>query len=299
MTRFSYVNVKACICGAALRDQGRVVSKQVAWGEVAFRHCVDCGSFIQSPQVAGESLAAWYDSPEYHGGGGRAGSVYHDYIGDEGPRLIEAEARVDNDLVPLLPEMGGRVLEIGCATGSLLKTLADRGHSVLGIDLSASFSEYGRERYGIDIRCADFMEVDLPSGGFDLVVLLGTLSNLQACRQSLVRIHSLLAPGGRVFANFPAADSLPARLYGSRFWMFTPSVSSFMSRSGARALFSATGFNDIRMRMDRQRPSLGKLLQHAKLAPLIGLIERLFGTGARLPFPLPIPGIVSVTAQRS
>jgi SAM-dependent methyltransferase len=248
--------------------------------------------------VAGASLSAWYDSPEYQGGNGGAGAGYHDYFNDEENRLVEAEARVSRDIAPLLPTHGGRILEVGCATGSVLKVLSDRGHDVVGVDIASSFVAFGKERHGLDLRHADFLDVPFEPESFDVILLLGTLSNLPNAMAPLGRIHEILKPGGHLFANFPAADSLPARLYGERFWMFTPSISTFYSRAGAHQTLARCGFHDIALRTDRQRPSLGKLLHHAGMSGAIPWVERLLGAGARLPAALPLPGIIALHCRR-
>jgi hypothetical protein len=130
-----------------------------------------------------------------------------------------------------------------------------------------------------------------------MVTLLGTLSNLTDLPAALTRIRGLLRPGGVLVANFPAADSVVARLYGSRFWMFAPSASTFLSAAGCRRALERAGFHVIGTRTDRQMPSLRKLLTHAKLGSLVTILDRLGLAGAALPVPLPVPGIRLVVAR--
>jgi len=116
--RFDYVACPQCVCGAPLPDE-TTVCKEFAWGTVRFSRCVICGSLVQAPRVTTASVAAWYDSAHYQAARSRDEGPYLDYLAEEGARQQEARGRVARDLAGLLPARG-RVLEIGCATGSLL-----------------------------------------------------------------------------------------------------------------------------------------------------------------------------------
>jgi hypothetical protein len=98
--------------------------------------------------------------------------------------------------------------------------------------------------------------------------------------------------------NFPDAASPIVRLiYRQRFWMFTPSVMTFMTERGCRVALAAAGFTSTGIRTDVQRPSLRKLLQHANLAFFSRALS-LFGIpNASLPIALPLPAVRLVVAR--
>lgn len=292
---FEYVDRPSCVCGATLVDGTRVVEKRSAWGAVRFRQCLSCASWCQSPQVSPRSLSAWYDSDEYQGSAERRGSIYANYLADEPERLVEARQRYRRDLSAHLPATGARVLEIGCATGSLLAVMREVGHVVTGFDLSHRFADAARDLHGIDVEVGDILDAALPHDSFDMVVMFGTISNLTRFGASLERIRGLLTPRGSLVFNFPAAGSLVARLYGERHWMFAPSASTFLSARGCRLALEAAGLTWRRGRTDRQMPSVRKVLTHAKLGGLLRAAARFGLDGAPLG-PLPIPGVRIVWA---
>jgi SAM-dependent methyltransferase len=112
------------------------------------------------------------------------------------------QAKEDFDWVdPHVPEKG-RVLDIGCAEGSFLLHFRERGWSTVGIEPS-SFAVYGRQAYGLDIRHGSFDAVDLPAGAFDLVTALRVLEHVEGPREDLVRIRTLLKPGGLLYLEVP------------------------------------------------------------------------------------------------
>ena len=186
--KFTYVEVKNCICGMPLESSGAQIQKNTGRGNITFKKCKSCGSYIQAPKLSSWSLTEWYNSDEYYGSNQKSGAGYHDYFADEENRLIEAHGRAARDIKPLLKKEKSRILEIGCATGSLLKVLQDDGHDVTGIDLSQEFVEFGVKYNNLNLKCADIMELDLEPESFDLIILLGTISNLSEAELSLAKI---------------------------------------------------------------------------------------------------------------
>jgi len=296
--RFEYLPRDGCPCGAPLPDaaHAETVVRSAAWGDVRFVRCRECGSWCQSLQVSPASLAAWYDSDHYQGSARQRGSAYANYLEDEPERVEEGRHRYERDLAPLLPAPPAVVVEIGCATASVLRAVRDGGHRVLGVDLSPRFATAARELHGIDVHVGDFREIALPDD-VDMVALFGTLSNLTDLPDALRAIRARLRPGGVLVANYPAADSWTARAYGRRLWMFAPSASTILSATGCRRALERSGFHVVAERRDRQMPSVRKLLNHARARALLSVTDRLGISGATTPLPLPIPGVRLVIAR--
>ncbi|GAA2218228.1 class I SAM-dependent methyltransferase [Streptomyces nogalater] len=101
---------------------------------------------------------------------------------------------------------GGRVLDLGCGTGTNLRELGARGFSCVGVDQSASFIDYARKAGGPGVAYvhgkAEEFVADAP---FDLVYsLFMTLNYLprQELRPLLERTRKHLSPGGRLVLEF-------------------------------------------------------------------------------------------------
>jgi SAM-dependent methyltransferase len=298
MTAFAYASREQCVCGMSLNDAQQSDVWTYAWGEVQFRRCPACMSWCQSPQITPSSIAAWYDSDLYQGSAQHLGEFYSNYLSDETNRLRESRARVRRDFEQLLSSRGAEVLEVGCASGSLLVVLREAGHNVRGIDLSERFVVAARTMHGLDVQQRDAASVTYPVASFDLVLLLGTISNLPELPKQLQRIHDWLKPGGHLVANFPAADSWTAKLYGRCYWMFAPTANTFYSTTGCRRAMENAGFIVTRLRRDVQQPSLQKIVTHSRLPFAARLLQRLGLEKAILPWPLPVPGIRIVWAQK-
>ena len=202
-------------------------------------------------------------------------------------RLSPVFLRVGN-----LLDMTRHMVEVGLVALAMTLVIL-----TAGIDLSPRFAAVARQRYGLDVIVADVLSAEIPGDRFDLVVLLGTLSNLPDLPASLRRLRGLLRFPGTLVFNYPAADSLAARIYGRKFWMFAPSVSTFMTRRGCRSALEQAGFTIIRTATDRQMPSTRKLLKHSKLTWLLPLFRALRLEHRALPLPVPVPGVRVVWAR--
>lgn len=106
--------------------------------------------------------------------------------------------------IPYLPE-GGKVLDLGCGNGRLLKVLqsANKKFEYLGVDFSAKLLEQARQQFsGYTFQEADMAKVDFPPDSFDVVCLVASLHHLdkQKEREELLnKIYTWLKPGGILF----------------------------------------------------------------------------------------------------
>ena len=289
---FRFVEARSCVCGADVAQGGRVVQRRFHWGCIRFVQCSRCSSWVQSPRVSDESRRRWFDSDAYQQAARAGGDgPYLDYESDEPRRVAEARWRYRSDLAPALPP-AARVLEVGCATGSVVSVLTEAGHDVTGVDLSDEFITHGRHLYPqCDLRACDVRNLELPKGSLDAVLTIGTAITLPDFRAFLFQARDLLRPGGLLYFNFPTSDSLLARICGASHQTVAPSVSVRMSRLGCRLALESTGFVVEHHRMDRQMPSLSKVLGYTRLGQLFPIAQRLGVADRGLPFPLPALGV--------
>jgi SAM-dependent methyltransferase len=104
-------------------------------------------------------------------------------------------------LVASLVPAGSRVLDVGCGNGDLLASLDAK--SAVGIDVSPNAIEQARARHpGLDLRVIDVERDPLPEGPFDVIVLSDTIGALDDIQLALERLHSLLAPEGRLVVTY-------------------------------------------------------------------------------------------------
>ena len=104
-------------------------------------------------------------------------------------------------LEPVVPAPPALVADLGCGTGSLSVLLAERGHTVVGVDVSPAMLERARakaERSGVDVTFVVADAASPPVADVDLVVTRHVVWALDDIAAALDTWFSLLAPGGRL-----------------------------------------------------------------------------------------------------
>jgi len=102
----------------------------------------------------------------------------------------------------LLDQPPGRVLDLGCADGSIAAELRKAGHHVVGVDMAAA--------EGVKSQVDEFIQADLDAGlppeaegPFDAVIAADVLEHVRRPDQLLTELHGVLASGGSLWASIP------------------------------------------------------------------------------------------------
>jgi SAM-dependent methyltransferase len=109
----------------------------------------------------------------------------------------------------------GRVLEIGCAYGYLLRALEDR-FECAGIDVSEHAISVARTITKASVECGDVMELlpRKPDDTFDAVLAFDIFEHLpeRQIPDLLSQIARILRPGGRLLVSVPNTRCLSRKL---------------------------------------------------------------------------------------
>jgi SAM-dependent methyltransferase len=176
--------------------------------------CRSCGMRFLSVQPAPEAFAELYSAAYFEQDFrcGRSDAAYFDESAfhDEDQALLDEFARHG----PV-----GRLLEVGCAGGWLLKHARERGWQIQGVEISDAGVTHARS-LGLEVFHGDLRSARLPSGSFDVVYMGDVLEHVPDCRAVLAETRRVLAPGGRLHLRGPItthslARSLGLNLYGA------------------------------------------------------------------------------------
>ncbi|MFI6230557.1 class I SAM-dependent methyltransferase [Micromonospora echinospora] len=122
---------------------------------------------------------------------------------------LAGEARLLDAMVP----PGARILDAGCGTGRVGAALAERGHTVVGVDADPVLVEAARADHpGPTWLVADLAELDLPGEPFDAAVVAGNVMAFVAPgteRDVLRRIAAHLRPDGVLVVGFGTGRGYP------------------------------------------------------------------------------------------
>ena len=99
----------------------------------------------------------------------------------------------------------GRVLDVGAGAGRFAFYLQEKGHEVVGIDVSAGALEVCRKRGVRDVRQAPFHRIDGSLGVFDTVLLMGNnfglFANPRRAKWMLRRLKQLTGQKSRIIGE--------------------------------------------------------------------------------------------------
>ena len=231
-----------------------------------------------SVQPTGASLArlytASYFEQDFRCGRSRTSYFAEDAFRDENRNLLESFER----LVPR-----GRLLEVGCAGGWLLKQATERGWQAKGVELSADAVGHALS-LGLDVVRGELAEAGFPPSSFDLVYLGDVLEHVPDCHALVAEVARVLRRGGHLYLRGPItthslARSLALGLYRHlpdgivlreppyHLWEFTP--------RSLQALLRTVGFEVLRLEQSKIPPGP----PHGEKTPLqrlaMGMIDAL------------------------
>lgn len=119
---------------------------------------------------------------------------------------------VRTEIVPFLPPVSERVLDLGCGNGSTLAYLKERGIArwTCGVDINTAALEQARAA-GADLvvnGSLDDLQLPIEPGSLDVVLCLDILEHLADPWATTRAVARLLRPGGILVASIPNVQTL-------------------------------------------------------------------------------------------
>jgi SAM-dependent methyltransferase len=174
--------------------------------------CEECGLVRMDPAPPPEELHKYYPDNYWFSPGENAASRleegYRRLVLRDHVAFIEAALADTNAKGPLL--------DAGCGGGLLLGMMRERGHRVIGLDISPDAAGIAWRRQGVPAMAALLTAAPLPEGSCKAVSLFHVVEHLENPRAHLEAAARLLAPGGRLIVQVPDAASWQFRLLGHR-----------------------------------------------------------------------------------
>ena len=143
---------------------------------------------------------------------------------------------------------GGRLLDVGCASGVFLDRAKSAGWDVTGVEPSPILYELARDLLAGrgDVLPLTLQEAKLESRQFDAITLWDVLEHVADPVSFLEQCRSHLKPGGLVFANVPDLESGSARLLGRRWPLLLPEHLNYFTRPSLLRCIQEAGLEVVR-----------------------------------------------------
>jgi cyclopropane-fatty-acyl-phospholipid synthase len=132
------------------------------------------------------------------------------YDGEDDTLEAGAERKLDAAFTSLGLGDGMSLLDVGCGWGGMLRFSARRGVQITGITLSRDQLGYTKARLEEEglkgtVLYQDFFTFE-PGRRYDAISLMGVFEDLSDYDVVMKKLRTLLAPGGRVYADFASAN---------------------------------------------------------------------------------------------
>ena len=172
--------------------------------------CSKCSLLFTNPRPDAESIAPYYDFPEYFSHEDNAKNLTQ--LIYQKVRNYSVKKKVK--LISVLHEKG-RILDYGCGTGALLHEAKNQGWKVSGIEpnskarTQANLKLKGKVKETLD---------DLPKNkNYDVITLFHVLEHIHDMRKTIKSLVKSLKSSGYMIIAVPNPESFDAHKYGS-YW---------------------------------------------------------------------------------
>jgi SAM-dependent methyltransferase len=210
--------------------------------------CVSCGFAHLDPKPDAADLERFYEGAFYE-------EANPDY-------LAKTEREIDywNSVVFAAKErtlrkfLGapGRILDIGCCGGFLLRYFADHGWRVLGLEPGRSAYEWATRKSAVPVR-QEFFEAapEMELEQFDAVHLAFVMEHVRNPSEFLSKIRRVLRPGGVLCIEVPndfnpLQSVVRSALAKEPYWICAPDHINYFNFDSLERLLESAGFQVLR-----------------------------------------------------
>lgn len=177
----------------------------------------------------------------------------------------------------------GRIFDVGGGNGFVSLALQGAGHDVALVEPGPQGIAHARNRGLEHLVCASLEEARFHPASLPAVGLFDVVEHVDDDQGFLANIHSLLVPGGRLYATVPAYRWLWSPdddFAGHRRRYRLSSLRSVLTRAGFRTDFATYFFWPLPGPIFLARTVPGKLRAWARLPPRSGLVDHRSPSGA-------------------
>jgi SAM-dependent methyltransferase len=151
----------------------------------------------------------------------------------------------------------GRILDVGCASGSFLRVARDFGFEAWGVEISPALAGYAH-RSGLNVFCGTIKDAAFPDEFFDAVTLINVLSYFTDPINDLRQIRRILKKDGFFILENGNRGALNSRDFVERWgdsW-FIPYHPIHYTEDTLKLLLQKAGFQTVELKQYCIVPSL-------------------------------------------
>lgn len=293
------MKVRCAACATCFENSTAVAFRKDGFEIV---RCPNCSLLFRTQLPDAAELERIYDKSYFSSAAGDTkGQGYANYLAEEEIHRETARRR--------LAVLGrhietGRLLDVGAAAGFFVDEAARSGWKARGVDVARPMVEWGRARLSASLDCATFQSIDARPASVDALTMWDYIEHSLDAAGDIAKAAELVRAGGIVALSTGDAESLVARLCGSRWHLLTPRHHNyFFSVPTLRRLLDRAGFEVVSVGHPGARYSVRylvyKLRTVADVAPLRAVDRLVEGSAlGRMAVPVNLGDIVTLHARR-
>ena len=205
--------------------------------------CSGCGFVYANPRMTEEETEEFYKK-QYTTINGSKGNSLDEKLAWE---LYHSRRQFDFIRSQISDLRDKKVLDIGCAFGSLLAMFKETGSRVSGTEPGKDYKVYHEDLYGIPVHCDLFENIYDCYRDYDLVVVSYALEHVRKPVHFLSKVRGVLKKDGLLYISVP-------NLFKPPHYFLAPMAVSHFQAFSARSLFTLLqkcGFSPLILDEDR------------------------------------------------
>tara|TARA_B100000242_G_C43044782_1_gene487567 strand:+ start:47 stop:997 length:951 start_codon:yes stop_codon:yes gene_type:complete len=231
--------------------------------------CSDCSFVYTSPRLKDELIHQLYvDGND------------EDFITQDDMRVLTSNRNIKHlmKIGNFSNKSHNQVLDIGCGSGTFLRSCRENGFSGEGIEPSKWLSNYSSTEHGLTIYQGTLSEnIQNLNKKYDLVSMWDVIEHLSNPKEELKIIKTILDDNGFLILNIPDIDSSIAKIMGRK-WPFYLSVHLlYFSKRTLEKLLKQSGFEIVSYGRHWQSLKLGYVFKKALgIFPFLKFLNPIF-----------------------
>jgi 2-polyprenyl-3-methyl-5-hydroxy-6-metoxy-1,4-benzoquinol methylase len=210
--------------------------------------CEECRLVFVNPRPTEDWIDSYYAGSPVYG----AGITDNGWFGSPQERLMELKmpesfkkyntAILDDIETYMRP---GKILDIGCSIGTLLRFARDRGWTVNGLEAAKDAAAYARNHHGLIVYTSGLSELYSERTSYDCITMIHVLEHLTDFQLYLTEAWHLLKEKGILYIRVPNFSSLKYKLAGQHYFLHVPEHITWFSLNSMHHLLDKHKFKMI------------------------------------------------------
>lgn len=235
--------------------------------------CKSCGLVFVNPRLELKKIRNHYDKNYFQSEDSTDKTRYFDY----NFRYLKSHEKkrfrsIFENLAKFLLEKG-KLLDIGAATGFLVKEAEKNGWQAEGLEISKWAASWAQKNLKVKIFSGDIFQAKFKSESFDVVTMLDILEHLEDPIKELKEAHRILKKGGILYIETINFDHfITKHLIGKNYKHIVPAFHLiYFGRRQLREFLKKAGFKIVKEIItstsvgDYEYEGLNMYWQYAKL----------------------------------